>query len=51
MATRPARSGLGGGLEYRVIAQKLGLFAEGRYTFAGSSDDSAQVRFGVRVVF
>ena len=43
--------GLGGGLEYRVIAQKLGLFAEGRYTFAGSSDDSAQVRFGVRVVF
>ncbi len=43
--------GLGGGLEYRVIAQKLGIFAEGRYTWAGSDDDSAQVRFGVRVVF
>ena len=43
--------GLGGGLEYRVIPQKLGIFAEGRYTWAGSSDDSAQVRVGVRVVF
>lgn len=43
--------GLGGGLEYRVIAQKLGLFAEGRYTWAGSDDESAQVRVGVRVVF
>ena len=43
--------GLGGGLEYRVIAQKLGIFAEGRYTWAGSDEDNAQVRFGVRVVF
>ena len=43
--------GLGGGLEYRVIAQKLGLFAEGRYTWAFDSFDSAQVRLGVRVVF
>ena len=43
--------GAGGGLEYRVTPQKLGIFAEGRYTWAGSSDDSAQVRVGVRVVF
>ena len=43
--------GAGGGLEYRVTPQKLGIFAEGRYTWAGSSDDSAQVRLGVRVVF
>ncbi len=43
--------GLGGGLEYRIVPQKLGIFAEGRYTWAGSEDDSAQVRVGVRVVF
>ncbi len=43
--------GLGGGLEYRVVPQKLGIFAEGRYTWAGSSEDSAQVRVGVRVLF
>ena len=43
--------GAGGGLEYRITPQKLGIFAEGRYTWAGSSDDSAQVRVGVRVVF
>ena len=43
--------GAGGGLEYRISPQKLGIFAEGRYTWAGSSDDSAQVRVGVRVVF
>ncbi len=53
--------GVGGGLEYRVVAQKLGIFAEGRYTWTGgdnggrhnsnNSDDAAQVRVGVRVVF
>lgn len=44
--------GAGGGLEYRVVPQKFGIFAEGRYTWeAGNDADSAQVRFGVRVVF
>lgn len=41
----------GGGLEFRVIRQKLGLFAEGRYTWAAQENDSAQVRAGVRFVF
>lgn len=43
--------GVGGGIEYRVVSQKVGLFTEGRYTWAADSDDSAQVRVGVRVVF
>jgi hypothetical protein len=43
--------GVGGGLEYRVIAQKLGIFGEGRYTWSDNDNDSAQVRFGLRVVF
>lgn len=42
----------GGGLEWRAVPQKLGIFAEGRYTWAGDDDDnSAQVRAGVRFVF
>ncbi|MEA3209241.1 MAG: hypothetical protein QOE70_2298 [Chthoniobacter sp.] len=41
----------GGGLEFRVVPQRLGIFAEGRYTWASGSDDSTQVRTGVRVVF
>jgi hypothetical protein len=43
--------GVGGGLEYRVIADKLGIFGEGRYTWSDNDNDSAQVRFGLRVVF
>jgi hypothetical protein len=43
--------GAGGGLEYRVIPQKLGIFGEGRYTWSAEDNDSAQVRVGVRVVF
>jgi hypothetical protein len=43
---------VGGGLEYRVIPNKLGIFGEGRYTWgAGNECDSAQARLGVRVVF
>lgn len=41
----------GGGLEFRVIKQKLGIYAEGRYTWAGASNDNAQVRTGIRFVF
>jgi hypothetical protein len=43
--------GVGGGLEYRFIPQKLGLFGEGRYTWADNDNDTAQVRVGLRVVF
>lgn len=41
----------GGGLEFRIVPQRLGIFTEGRYTWAGGTDDSAQVRAGVRFVF
>lgn len=42
----------GGGLEWRAVPQKLGIFAEGRYTWAGDDDNnSAQARLGVRFVF
>lgn len=40
----------GGGLEYRIVPQKVGIFAEGRYTWAENTP-SSQVRAGVRVVF
>lgn len=40
----------GGGLEFRVIKQKLGIFTEGRYTWA-EDNNSAQVRSGIRIVF
>jgi hypothetical protein len=41
----------GGGLEYRIIKQKLGIYAEGRYTWTGNGEDNAQFRTGVRFVF
>jgi len=41
----------GGGLEYRVVPHKIGLFAEGRYIWGADDDESAQARLGVRVVF
>ena len=40
----------GGGLEYRVVPHSVGLFTEGRYTWA-EDNDTAQVRAGLRVVF
>jgi hypothetical protein len=40
----------GGGLEWRATPM-LGVFGEGRYTWAGNQADSAQARVGVRVVF
>ena len=43
--------GVGGGLEYRIVPQKIGIFGEGRYTWADNDNDSAQVRVGLRVVF
>lgn len=41
----------GGGLEFRLVPEKFGVYAEGRYTWAADSDDSAQARLGVRLVF
>jgi hypothetical protein len=41
----------GGGLEFRIVPEKFGIYAEGRYTWAAESDDSAQARLGVRLVF
>ena len=41
----------GGGLEWRAVPQKLGIFAEGRYTWSANDNDSAQARLGVRLVF
>jgi hypothetical protein len=41
---------VGGGLEFRVIPQKLGLYAEGRYSWP-ENEPNAQVRAGVRFVF
>jgi hypothetical protein len=41
----------GGGLEYRVVPNKVGLFTEGRYTWGCNSNSNAQVRLGVRFVF
>jgi hypothetical protein len=41
----------GGGLEFRIVPQKFGVYTEGRYTWANNRNDSAQVRAGVRFVF
>ena len=41
----------GAGLEFRLIPEKLGICAEGRYTWVGGPDDNAQARMGVRIVF
>jgi len=41
----------GGGLEWRAVPEKLGVFAEGRYIWADDHGDAAQVRLGVRFVF
>ncbi len=41
----------GGGLEWRVVPEKLGVYAEGRYIWADEHGDMAQVRLGVRFVF
>ncbi len=41
----------GGGLEFRIVPEKLGIYTEGRYTWVGGSDDHAQARVGVRLVF
>lgn len=41
---------VGGGLEWRATPS-FGVFSEGRYTWAGGSNDAAQVRLGVRFVF
>lgn len=42
---------VGGGLEWRITHQ-VGLYAEGRYTWAGShQEDTARVSIGARFVF
>lgn len=42
---------LGGGLEWRVVPEKLGIYAEGRYIWSDDKGDAAQARLGVRFVF
>jgi hypothetical protein len=43
---------IGGGLEYRVVPHKFGLFGDGRFTWSGgSSSDYGLFRAGFRVVF
>jgi hypothetical protein len=41
----------GGGLEFRVVPEKLGLYLESRYTWVANTDDNFQARAGVRIVF
>ena len=41
----------GAGLEFRIVPEKFGVYAEGRYTWVGGPDDYAQARVGVRFVF
>ena len=43
----------GGGLEWRIVPEKIGIFAEGRYTWSTGNEhgDAAQARLGVRFVF
>jgi hypothetical protein len=41
----------GGGVEYRVVPNKVGIYGEGRYTWGVNTNDSAQARLGVRFVF
>jgi hypothetical protein len=41
----------GGGLEFRVVPEKLGIFVEGRYTWAFNTDDQVRVSTGIRLVF
>ncbi len=42
----------GAGLEFRIVPEKFGVYAEGRYTWVGGpSDDNTQARVGVRLVF
>jgi len=38
------------GLEYRVVPHSVGLFSEGRYTWA-EENESAQIRAGIRFTF
>jgi hypothetical protein len=40
----------GGGLEWRAT-RNIGIFGEGRYTWADEQEDAAQARLGVRFVF
>jgi len=41
----------GGGVEFRIIPEKLGIYAEGRYTWVDGDNDNGQGRLGVRLVF
>jgi hypothetical protein len=42
---------VGGGLEYRVVPNKVGIYGEGRYVWGGNDNNTAQARLGVRFVF
>jgi hypothetical protein len=39
------------GLEYRVVPNRFGVFAEGRYSWGDESGSTAQARLGVRLAF
>lgn len=41
---------VGGGIEYRFVPHRFGMYSEGRYTWAGNND-SWQTRIGFRFVF
>jgi hypothetical protein len=41
----------GGGLEYRFIPNRMGVFAEGRYTWAADTNGTGQARVGLKFVF
>ena len=41
----------GAGLEFRIVPEKFGIYAEGRYTWVAGPDDYTQGRVGVRIVF
>lgn len=41
----------GGGLEFRVVPNKVGIFGDGRYTWTEDANNYGLVRLGVRVVF
>ena len=42
---------VGGGLEYRVVPHKVGLFADGRYAWTEDANNYGLFRTGIRVVF
>jgi hypothetical protein len=42
---------IGGGVEWRIVPEKIGIYAEGRYIWNDEHGDGATARLGVRFVF